>query len=106
MPTSPSSWTRCSSGSTPGTLHVVDLPAVDTDEVAGHTGSTSTHGIGLAGVLRLARAVGHAPRRVIVVGIEGDDFGRGPGLSPAVDAAIPGAVRRVVELMGEIRPCA
>ena len=68
--------------------------------------STSTHGIGLAGVLRLARAVGHAPGRVVVVGIEGDDFGRGPGLSPAVDAAVPGAVRRVVELISEVRPCA
>ena len=41
--------------------------------------ATSTHGIGLAGVLRLARAVDQAPGRVVVVGIEGEDFGRGTG---------------------------
>lgn len=94
------------SGAPPGTLHVVDLPNAEADEPATNPGETSTHGIGLAGVLRLARAVGHAPRRVVVIGIEGGDFGRGQGLSPAVDIAVPKAVQRVVELIGEVRPCA
>lgn len=93
------------SGSAPGTLRVVDLSG-GTDPPPAPAGTTSTHGIGLAGVLRLARAVGHAPIRVVVVGIEGEDFGRGIGLSPAVDAAVPAAVRRVVELMSEFRLCA
>ena len=39
---------------------------------------------------------------VIVVGIEGVDFGQGPGLSAAVDAAVPVAVRRVVALIKEV----
>lgn len=89
------------SGRPPGTVQVVDLamgcsgPAV-----------TSTHGIGVSDVLRLAQAIDQAPSRVIVVGIEGADFGRGLGLSPAVGAAIPEAVRRVIDLIKEVQPCA
>jgi hydrogenase maturation protease len=93
------------SGAIPGTVQVVELgnePGADVSRSV----TTSTHGIGLAGVLRLARAVGHAPLRVAVVGIEGDDFGRGAGLSPAVEAALPTAVRRVVELIGGVPTCA
>ncbi len=69
-------------------------------------GTTSTHGIGLPGVLRLAQALDQAPARVVVVGIEGEDFGRGTGLSPAVHAAVPVAVASVVELIKEAQACA
>lgn len=93
------------SGAPPGTVRVVELGGGPGAEMS-RTTATSTHGIGLAGVYRLARAVGHAPGRVVVVGIEGEDFDRGTGLSPAVDAALPAAVRRVVELIGEARTCA
>jgi hydrogenase maturation protease len=79
---------------------------VDLAERTERPGVTSTHGISLSGVLRLAQAVGRAPARVIVVGIEGEDFGKGPGLSPAVDAAVPLAVSKVVELIEEARKCA
>jgi hydrogenase maturation protease len=85
----------------PGAVRVVDLA-----ERTERPGVTSTHGISLSGVLRLAQAVGRAPARVIVVGIEGEDFGKGPGLSPAVDAAVPLAVSKVVELIEEARKCA
>ncbi len=85
----------------PGTVRVVELTTGGESP-----GATSTHGISLAGVLRLARAVGQAPGRVVVVGIEGDDFGKGPGLSPAVSAAVPAAVHKVVELIREARGCA
>jgi len=94
------------SGMVPGTLRVLELTAAGGGRPAGPSGATSTHGVGLAGVLRLAHAVGQAPARVVVVGIEGQDFGRGLGLSPAVDATVPGAVHRVVELINEVRPCA
>jgi len=89
------------SGARPGTVCVVDLMTLTPGP-----GPTSTHGISLSGVLRLAQAVDRAPARVVVVGIEGDDFGRGVGLSPAVEAAIPVAVRRVVDLIKEVRTCA
>ena len=91
------------SGAAPGTVRVLELTGTT---VSSSPGVTSTHGISLSGVLRLAQAIDQAPGRVIVVGIEGDDFGRGLGLSPAVDAAIPVAVQRVVDLIKEVQVCA
>jgi hydrogenase maturation protease len=98
------------SGSQPGIVRVLEIDsdgAVGDDEGSGlEQGVTSTHGIGLTGVLRLARALGQAPARLVVVGIEGEAFGLGQGLSGAVEAAVPEAVRRVVQLIEEVRPCA
>jgi len=91
------------SGAEPGTVRVIELAAEPERARADDPpGTTSTHGIGLAGVLRLARAVGRAPARVVVVGIEGADFGQGTGLSPAVDRAVPHAARHVMELIEEV----
>ena len=91
------------SGATPGTVRVLELTGTD---VSSSPAATSTHGISLSGVLRLAQAIDQAPGRVVVVGIEGDDFGRGLGLSPVVAAAIPMAVRTVVDLIKEVQACA
>ena len=100
------------SGATPGTVWVIEidpgnrcLRSLD-GPFSAVTAVTSTHGIGLAGVLRLARAVGHAPHRVVVVAIEGADFGQGLGLSAAVETAVPAAVRQVVHLIREVSECA
>lgn len=89
------------SGAEPGTVQLIELSdAVGTGQGSGGPpGTTSTHGIGLTGVLRLARAVGSGPRRVVVVGIEGSEFGNGVGLSPAVERAVSHAVRHVRELV-------
>ena len=72
------------SGAPPGTLHRFDaseraLPA--------ELFSISTHRLGLADVLELARALGRLPPSVIVHGIEGARFEAGNELSPAVAAA-------------------
>ena len=91
------------SGAPPGTVRMFELTETS---VSSTPGVTSTHGISLSGVLRLAQAIDQAPDRVVFVGIEGDDFGRGPGLSSAVDAAIPVAVREVVDLIREVQACA
>ena len=93
------------SGARPGTVRVVELAEVadSAQASAGPSGTTSTHGIGLAGALRLARAVGSAPCRVVVVGIEGDDFGDGVGLSPAVEQGVPHAVGHVLRLVDRPR---
>jgi hydrogenase maturation protease len=103
------------SGDRPGTVSVIDVTPEETPANGGGPaappetptrGVTSTHGIGLSGALRLARAIGSAPRRVVVVGIEGVDFGWGTGLSPTVSAAVPRAVDRVLDLIGEAHSCA
>jgi hydrogenase maturation protease len=59
----------------------------------------STHGFGVVGVYCLARAMGHAPRRVAVLGIEGQDFSQGEGLSASVSAVIDSAAAIVVDLV-------
>ena len=59
-PTWPSSIDAIRSGAPPGTVRVVELTR--RSGAGGSTDATSTHGIGLAGVLRLAQAVGQAPR--------------------------------------------
>jgi len=91
------------SADAPGTVRVIELDAATPDERAPvrrvARGTSSTHGIGLAGVLRLARAVGSAPGRVIVVGVTGASFGAGVGLSPAVERAVPAAAALVLELV-------
>ena len=102
------------SGAPAGTVRAVEVgggPGPDATTGAGvaapGTGSpTSTHGIGLVGVLRLARAVGSAPRRLVLVGIEGDDFGSGTGLSPAVARAVPEAVGAVLAVIAGDGSCA
>ena len=94
-------------GAPPGTVHVVDVQPRSGGrvEVPGRP-ALSTHGIGLSGVLSLAVVTGTAPQRVTVVGIEGEDFGRGEGMSAAVTAAVPEAVRTVVALVEAHAPCA
>ena len=90
------------SGAPPGTVVVVDLA----ESAAAAPGPTSTHGVGLVGAWRIARALGRAPSRALVVGVEGASFGAGEGLSPAVAAAAPAAVEAVVALMEGREPCA
>jgi hydrogenase maturation protease len=90
------------SGARPGTVRVFRSGAgpVPADTRGG------THNPGLADALRLSRAIGNAPTDVVVVGIEGQEFGPGDRLSAPVAAVVPGAVRTVVGLIEEARPCA
>lgn len=55
----------------------------------------TSHGFGVASALELARELGNLPRRLCVYGIEIDASWPGPGLSPAVAAAMPALVREV-----------
>jgi hydrogenase maturation protease len=55
----------------------------------------STHGFGLASALALARALGRAPARVEVWGIEGAAFEAGAPLTPAVAEAALALVDRL-----------
>jgi hydrogenase maturation protease len=67
---------------------------------------TSTHGIGLVGVLRLARAIGRAPQRLFVVAVEGETFALGSEMSAAVVAAVPAAISAVAALIEREKLCA
>ena len=82
-----------------------DTPPTAACAVAGRSPSSS-HGLGLANVLRLARAVDRAPRSVVICGVEGEDFSPGSALSPAVEAAVDKAAAVVLELVEEALACA
>lgn len=57
--------------------------------------SLSSHGLGLAEAVGLAAAFEPTPR-VVVLGIEAAEVAAGAGLSPAVAAALPRLVERVL----------
>jgi hydrogenase maturation protease len=82
------------SGTAPGTLHRVD---VREQELPAELFRASTHHFGLAETVELARALGRLPQRLVVLGIEGERFTLGEGLSPAVDAAVDVAVASLRE---------
>lgn len=83
------------SGAAPGTVHRLET-------VPAGLGPGSTHGIGLADVVELGRALGRLPGRLVVIGIEAERFDHGAPLSAAVAAAVPVAARRVCEELGHV----
>ena len=87
-----------SSGAPAGTILRFDAGA---RPLPGHLRATcSTHGFGLDNAVELARALDRLPGRLIVIGVEGDDFSRGSGLSGAVEAAVERAVEAVMKEIG------
>jgi hydrogenase maturation protease len=85
-----------SSGSPAGTVHVFEAGSEPLP--AALFGASSTHALGLAEAIELARSLGQLPGRVLVYGVEGENFAFGKGLSPEVAAA----AERVVE---EVKAC-
>lgn len=59
----------------------------------------STHEFGLRSAVELARALGMLPRSLQIVGIEGQDFGTGVGLSPPVQAAASDVLREILMVL-------
>ncbi len=89
-----------SSGAPPGTLH-----SFDADEVAvpARTFRSSTHAIGIADTIELARALGRLPRRVRIYGIEAGGFEAGAELTPAVESAVAVLVQDLLRDLEEER---
>jgi hydrogenase maturation protease len=86
-----------SSSSAPGTLHRFDV----TDEpLPAELFRPSTHALGVAEAVELARELGRLPRRLAVYGIEGESFEAGEGLTPAVQAAVEQLVAELYEELG------
>jgi hydrogenase maturation protease len=86
------------SGAAPGTVHRVE--AAD-GPLPRDLGLASTHAFGIADTIELARALGKAPRRVALVGVEGRAFGVGDPLSAEVEAALGAAVDAVLRTIEE-----
>jgi hydrogenase maturation protease len=80
------------SGAAPGTVVRVDAVG---EALPAEAFQTSTHALGLAAAVELARALGQLPPSLVVFGIEGMDFGHGEGLSPEVAAAASEVVDRL-----------
>ena len=72
------------SGTSAGTIHRIDASV---ESMPKDFLRCSTHALGVAEAIELARAIDQLPRRVIVYGIEGVSFEQGAGLSEAVEEA-------------------
>ncbi|MGI1661482.1 hydrogenase maturation protease [Palleronia sp. KMU-117] len=85
------------SGAPPGTVVVLDAHAAP---LPPDTFRNSTHEFGLAAAVETARALGLLPASVVIVGIEGQDFTFGDGLSAPVEAAALAVLDRLVRALG------
>ena len=81
-----------SSGREPGTVQRLDAAEKQLPAELFHT---STHHVGLAEAVELARVLGQLPRSAVVYGIEGASFEVGGELSPQVAAVIETVVNAV-----------
>lgn len=82
------------SGQAPGTIHRLDASA---DSISGPIFPHSSHAIGTADALELARAMGVLPATVIVYGVEAENTEAGQRLSPPVAKALNQVVARIVQ---------
>ena len=84
------------SGAPPGTLYLTSLPSKELESRA--LGSLSTHGWGLAEVLKLAHSLGRKIPRLFLLGIEAGTVAQSASRSPAVEQAIMLVVERISDL--------
>src|SRR3989304_6003496 len=92
------------SGAAPGTIHRLSPRELTP---SAHLFHQSTHAISVPEAIELAEVMKRSPRRLIGVGIEGESFRAGVGLSQEVEAALPSAVdavlREAMAMMGPSR---
>ena len=81
------------SGAAPGTIQRFDVSAAP---LPAKLTAFSTHGLGVAEAIELARALDRLPGRTIVYGIEGSSFSVGAPLDPTVERAIDETLTRVI----------
>jgi hydrogenase maturation protease len=91
------------SGAPAGAVHRFDARA---NSLPSQSFQTSTHSFGLAEAVELARSLGRLPRRLIVYGIEGSDFGHGSALSAPVAGALDEVAARIGSDVCEVRAAA
>ena len=88
----------CRSGAAVGTVHRLDAQA---GALPGWLRSVSSHGIGVAEGIELARILGSLPARVEIWAIEGADFATGAGVTPAVSAAVTRLCAEIPSLLAD-----
>ncbi len=87
-------------GGEPGSVRVIELGAGSVGDEDGSPGQrSSSHGFGVVDAFRLSCALGTAPARVVLVGVTGERFDDGVGLSPSSSSAVARAARLVVGLV-------
>jgi hydrogenase maturation protease len=86
-------------GSEPGRIHRLDAAR---GLVASLRRPSSSHDLGLAEVIELARGLDRLPRRLLVFGIEGAKFRYGEGLSSAVERRIDELAEAVIAAAGDL----
>lgn len=85
------------SGARPGTLHRLD---VSKDPLpASHRSPSSTHVLDVGQIVELARTLNRLPNRLLIFGMECEQFEQGTDLSPAVQAALPTALATIEETL-------
>lgn len=89
-------------GAPAGTLHHVDAGE---GPLPGDLRLASTHAVGVGEALELGRALGRAPRRVVLLGVEGAAFGMGDEMTPAVSSALDGLVAAALGELGAEESC-
>lgn len=82
------------SGSVPGTVHRLD---VKDDPLPTNLFPASTHALGVAEAVELARVLDRMPKKMVVFGIEGKQFNLGAEISPELEPAIQDVVERVLK---------
>lgn len=91
------------SGCAPGAIHRLDCAGVDragvdraASDILPASGAASSHGLGVAEALALARALGCLPRTCVIYAVEAGQLAPGDALSPEVTDAARQVVERVI----------
>lgn len=84
------------SGAMHGTVHRI---AAADGRLPRELSLASTHAMSVADALDLARALGRAPARVVLIGVEGRAFGMGDPITSEVEAAVRGAAAEVLRVL-------
>jgi hydrogenase maturation protease len=86
-------------GGAVGEVHRFDATA---EPLPADLGAHSTHAFGLPAAIELARELGRAPRRLVVIGIEARAFEAGSEPSTEVAAALEPAAQAVLEELSRL----
>jgi hydrogenase maturation protease len=87
----------CRGAGAPGSVHTFTPPDLERYAAVEARRYGSTHGLGVAAAIALARELGSLPCRLVIHAIEGRHFEAGSGLSSEVDHAVHEVVALLVQ---------